>query len=331
MLTRRLRDAITDWDPDVIHCHDLLTTPVGVAVARRTRAHVIFDSHEIFEEVSQITRRRRLRYKRIQRRISKRVDGFVTVNDSIAAFLCDRYPKLPEPVVVRNATLAPTARTVDDGRLRIAADLAPTDRILLYQGGFARHRGLDILVESAPLLPERWFLVMMGWGAFEPLLRRRAAQIDPDGRRIRFLPGAPHAELGLWMAGADLGVIPYENVCLNHWFCSPNKLWEYPAAGVPFLASPFPELTETVTTNGIGWLLPDPLTPEEIARTVASITEEELAAASLKCREFIERDNWTLYETRLVDLYDRISPKRPRKNGVRPDPKAQTASQQSAT
>ena len=147
---------------------------------------------------------------------------------------------------------------------------------------------------------------MMGWGNFEAELRRIAQEVDPNGHRIRFLPGAPQEELARWTAGGALGVIPYENVCLNHWFCTPNKIWEYPVAGVPILASPFPELGKAVSENGIGVLLNDPVTPENIAAVVASVTDDHLATMRANCRRFLERDNWSIYERRLVELYAEI-------------------------
>jgi len=214
---------------------------------------------------------------------------------------------LPEAVVVKNATVLPESPIRADGRLRRTAGVEPGARILLYQGGYSRLRGLDILVRAAPLLPEPWVLVMMGWGAFEQKLRTIASEVDPSGRWIRFIPGVPRDELAIWTADADLGVIPYENVCLNHWFCSPNKLWEYPVAGVPLLVSPFPELAGVVQKWGIGRQIDDPPTPKGIAEAVASISEAELATMSANCRVYIEADNWSVYERRLELLYRRLA------------------------
>lgn len=304
-----LRDELIALRPAVIHCHDLITVPIGVAAARRIGAKVVFDSHEIFEEVSQISRLRKLRFRMMQRRISGKVDGFITVNDSIAEFLRTRYPRLPPAVVVCNAVpLDPEGPPADDGRLRDAASVESGRKILLYQGGFARHRGLDILVRSAPMLPDDWCLVMMGWGTYQPTLERIADEVDIPRRNVRFIPGVPQDELRRWTAGADLGVIPYENVCLNHWYCSPNKLWEYPAAGVPLLVSPFPVLVATIEQHRIGWALPEPLAPTQIADTVAHISDTDLAAASSRCGTFIRGDNWATYSRRLVDLYAELTP-----------------------
>jgi glycosyltransferase involved in cell wall biosynthesis len=297
---------VEGWRPRIVHCHDLHTVPIGLRMKQRHGTRLVYDSHELYEDQSMISPHAARAARRRQRAIARRVDGFITVNDSIARTLHDRYAGLPEPVVVKNATEPQAEPVEDDGRLRAAANLPADGRILLYQGGFSPRRGLDVLVRSAPLLPEGWTLVMMGWGAFEPKLRAIAESVDPDGHRVRFVPPAPRTELAAWTAGADLGVIPYENVCLNHWYCSPNKLWEYPIAGVPVLASPFPELRGPIEQWSIGRLIDDPPTPEGIAAAVADVTPAALAEMSAQCRRFIESDNWSVYERRLVELYERL-------------------------
>lgn len=301
---RLIVEALTEHEPDAVHCHDLNAVPVGAAYKAKHKCPLVFDSHEIYEEQSQLTPYRRWLCRRQQQRYSPQVDGFITINDSIGRYLRERYPALPQAVIIKNATLPPDRPVVDDGRLRSAAGVAAEgQKILLYQGGFSRFRGLEALVASAPLLPDDWTLVMMGWGALEAHLKRKASQVDASGTRIRFIPAAPHSELAFWTAGASLGVIPYENVCLNHWYCTPNKLWEYPQAGVPMLVSPFEELRATVEKHDIGVLLPDPCEPRGIADAVRSLSDDDLERMRRNCTRFIERDNWRVYEDRLIDFY----------------------------
>lgn len=303
-MCRALADAACGFRPDAVHCHDLNAAPAGILCKKRIGCPMVFDSHELYEEQSMASPMQRRVYRRRQRRCARATDAFVTINDSIARVLRERYPRLPEPIIVKNATLPPEGLPRDDGRLHRAAKLEPGTRILLYQGGFALHRGLDVLVRAAALLPEEWCLVMMGWGRFEAELKELAKNVDPRGRKIRFVPPAPQAELGAWTAGGSLGVIPYENVCLNHWYCTPNKLWEYPVAGVPILASPFPELSKAVLDNEIGLLIDDPPTPQAIAGAVSSLTPDRLEQLRRNCQAYIARDNWLVYERRLVGLYD---------------------------
>lgn len=315
LLNRAMVNRVLQYHPDAVHCHDLGALPVGWAVKKRLGSPLVYDSHELHDELSLISRLGRWSSRVAQRYYSPKLDGFITINDSIAQTMIERYPKLPPAVVIRNATKYVDGGVKYDGRLHRAAQLADHVKVLLYQGGYSRHRGLDVLVRSAPLLPDGWVLVMMGWGTMEPQLRAIASAVDPNGRWIRFVPSAPQEELARWTAGGSMGVIPYENVCLNHWFCSPNKLWEYPVAGVPILASPFPELRKVVETNDIGLLLSDPPTPQNIAQVVASVTDERLARMQENCYRFLRKDNWSVYEQRLVEFYDEMfSTKRSRKN-----------------
>jgi len=290
--------------PDAVHCHDLPTLPVGAAWRRRhPQAKVVFDSHEIYDSVSQMPRAAAWIWRRMLRRHAQEVDLFITINDSIAGLLRQRDPVLPPAVVIRNAARLPTTAVRPDGRLRAAAGIESGQRVLLYQGGFQSGRGLPQLLRAAMTMPPGWMLVMMGFGSMESELRGLAARIDPDSRRIRFIPPAPHAELVHWTADADLGLIPYENTCLNHWFCSPNKLWEYPVAGVPMLVSPFPELRATVERHGVGRCLPEPLDADGLAETLNSIGAEELRAMRQNCRRYLEHDHWGVYAERLVEAY----------------------------
>lgn len=142
----------------------------------------------------------------------------------------------------------------------------------------------------------------------EKALRHEIDQIRFDGSisRVRFVPMAPHSELVEWTSGASIGVIPYENIGLNHWFCSPNKIWEYPNAGVPILASRLHYLSGIIGRWGLGWTFAsDPSVPD-IVSVVRSITDEDLETKRVNCQRFIEADNYRVHEHRLLDLFERI-------------------------
>lgn len=300
--------------PQFVHCHDLPALPVVVRWCRRNPGvRLVFDSHELYEEVSGLTPLTRWCCRRILRRHAGRVDGFITVNESIAREHAARYPALPPAVVVRNATRAPENPVVYDGRLHRAAGVDPDRRVLLYQGGFSKERGLESLVTAAGRLPADWVLVMMGWGTLESRLRSLVERDPGLPERVRFVPPAPQEELVAWTAGADFGVIPYENTCLNHWYCSPNKLWEYPAAGVPILATPFPEMRRVIEDHGIGRTLPEGFNGPELAGILESIDPAEHRRMVESCRAFIDADHWEIYQSRLDRLYAEL------RKDVRPD------------
>jgi glycosyltransferase involved in cell wall biosynthesis len=298
--------------PDVIHCHDIHTLPLGVFVKKRTNCRLVYDAHEIYEETAQGNPADARRCKRVHGFCQRFVDGFITINESIAAWYAKQYPKLPQATIIMNAARRSETPLDYDGRLHDAAGLPQDALILLYQGGFSTHRGLELLVSSASNLPPSWFLVMMGWGGNEKELRaigesaNSVSIIKYGYAAVRFIPPAPQSELALWSAGATIGVIPYENTGLNHWFCTPNKLWEYPNAGVPMLVSPFPEMRRQVEHYRHGWLLPDELSAEGIANAVSYLSCDEISAAKQNTVRFISENHWGTYEERLFQLYERV-------------------------
>jgi len=311
--SREMTAVAVKLKPDVVHCHDCLTLPAGYQVKRALGIPLIYDAHEIYEAAASRTVGITDYYARIHKRYLRHIDGFIAVNDSAALYYIHAYPGVVKPVVIRNAIIL-TPSEPYDGRLHNAAGLPEDTHILLYQGGFSDGRGLPILVRSASMLPDGWALVMMGWGPLAGTLKQIAGQAAMrSGRgedKVRFIPPAPQKELKSWTQGATLGIIPYEGKMLNHWIATPNKLWEYPSAGVPLIVQPFPEMRRVVQTYNCGWTLPETLTASGIADLVASLSDEQIEQARLDCMRFIEADNWTArYEKRLLDLYERFAPK----------------------
>ena len=292
--------------PDIVHAHDISALPVAAQYAKQAKVKLVFDAHEIYDHLAQAEDDMAELNSNLLSKYSRDVDAFVTINDSIAHYYRDNYPGFPPAVVVKNA--AKQAEPVPyDGRLHEAAGLPLERKIMVYQGGFAPKRGLIQLLLSAEYLNSDWALVFMGWGRLEDELHRITDAVlvrNPElDKKIRFVPRVKQDELPLWSAGAKLGAIPYENTGLNHWFCNPNKLWEYPNAGVPIVASPFPEMRAIIEKYELGWFLPDPLSPCAIAAVVNELTDEQLAEASANCRKFMQADNWQVYANRLKKLY----------------------------
>ncbi len=306
---RQFDTQVARFRPDVIHCHDLPTLPMGARIKRKSGCLLVYDSHEIFEDTAANPPLVKWCLYRLQRRYSQDVDHFITVNDSLARLLNDRYPKLPPALVVKNAADPGFNGQVaaGDSRIHSALGLEPDCRVLLFQGGFSAQRGLEHLLEAAMRLEPEWKTVLMGWGSLEKRLHAKARRLDPGGKRIFFLPPVPPQELLAWTCGASLGIIPYEDSCLNHHFCTPNKLWEYPSAGVPILVSDLPELVKAVNEHGIGWVIPPPTNASAIVEAIGRISSRQLHAARTRCLEFARHDHCGIYGQRLTRLYDRIS------------------------
>lgn len=298
---RALRHALR-LSADVYHAHDLVTLPVAWAAARLRSARVVYDAHELFTELGRLGRPARTLFRLLEAFLIGRADRVMTVNDSIAGELARRYG-VPAPLVVMNCPRTDGFRPRrEESGLRSRVGLAPEVPLVLYQGMFMPYRGLENMVRATSLFT-RAHLVLMGWGPLLADLRRLTLDLGL-AERVHFTEGVPLKEVLSFTAGADLGAIPYRNVGLNNYYTSPNKLFEYCAAGVPVVASRFPELVRFVEGLGIGRTF-DPEVPADIAAAVNGLLDDPAALA--RARENVARAGgrftWENESKKLLEVY----------------------------
>ena len=310
LMARTLSDRVLEGQYDIVHCHDLIALMAGGQIKKiKPATKLIWDAHEIYDELAGGTEADKKYFSSIIREHRGLIDGFVTISESIANHYAVNY-KLPAATVVMNATRS-IAPPHDDGRLRAAAQLNPDRKIMLFQGGFSYKRGLGILMEAAAALPEPWTIVAMGWGKLESDLKDVAQHLAenalPGDAPLVVIPGAPQEELASWTAGATIGIIPYEDAGLNHLYCTPNKLWEYPDAGVPILATDFIEMGRMIREWDTGFLLPRDFTTADIIEFLRQTDDEEIESKRVNCRRFTQQMSWAKFEPQLRALYETLA------------------------
>ncbi len=282
--------------PDALHAHDLNTLPVAAALAKRTGLPLTYDAHELYPEISTLSQREAATWGFLERRLAGRADHVVTVCDSIAGEIEHRYG-VTRPTVLLNCPLA--------GGANGGSASKPDPPVILYQGGFAPHRGLDTLVRSAHEL-ERGTIVLMGWGRLEDDLRELIAREGLDDR-VRITGPVPRDQVVAHAAGATIGVIPYEPVGLNNTYTTPNKLFDYMAAGLPIAASRLPELTRFVEQGEIG-LTFTPGDPAALSGAINEMLADPVRYAQMRERaqEAAHRYTWERESSKLLALYEGV-------------------------
>lgn len=283
--------------PQALHAHDLNTLPVAAALARRLRLPLTYDAHELYPEISTLSEREAATWRFLERHLVGRADHVLTVCGSIAAELERRYGT-PRPTVLLNC---PPARSMNG-----TSGGGDGEPVVLYQGGFAPHRGLDTLVRSAHGL-ERGRIVLMGWGRLEDELRELIAR-EGLHERVGIVPPVPPAEVVARAAEASVGVIPYEPVGLNNTYTTPNKLFDYMAAGLPVVASRLPELIRFVEQGEMGLAF----TPGDPAALAAALNEvladpDRYDRMRARARESARRYTWERESPKLIALYETSS------------------------
>lgn len=303
------------------HGHDLTGLPAALAGMDRAgdRAIAVYDSHEIFVSSGRNADRpwwARALLRRLERRWAGRTAALVTVNRPYADVIADSiHPR--RIAIVHNCPPHWSPGPEDAGRLAAAAGIGDGAPIVLYHGAFSRYRGMEQLSEA--MLDSglgRAHLVFLGYGGERATVDRIAA--DPRfGGRIHVLDAVPPDQLLGLVAGADVDAIPLLRSTLNHWLCTPNKLFESIAAGVPVVVSDFPTMREIVLGDPSGPLgaVCDPTSPASIAAAIRSVLDappDERQRLRERCTgAAAERWNWERESRALLELYAELSEARP--------------------
>ena len=291
---------------DIYHGHDLHTVPTAYKTAARTNSKVIYDAHELYTEMSGLKSIERKLYTIIERKYAPKVNAVITVNESIAAELKERYHLKVKPNIIFNCPeVSRNIIITKNDVLREKLNISKETKIVIYQGGFSRNRGLFNLIRSAKYI-NNGVVVFMGWGRIEDDLKTEVKKLKLEDKVI-FTPGVPQNELLNHSKSADLGVIPYQFVGLNNYYTSPNKLFEYINAGVPIAASDFPELKRVIDKYNIGETF-DPESPKSIAEGINKIIDNPEYNNNLKENtKFAATDfTWEREEKKLLKIYDRM-------------------------
>jgi glycosyltransferase involved in cell wall biosynthesis len=235
----------------------------------------------------------------------------ITVNETIAKELSSRY-LVPTPWVVMNApsmkSPAYITSTGNGKSLRAAIGIGSDLHLILYSGSITFNRGLEKVIESLVYLPD-CYLVLMGYGTerYKISLQALAREIGVESRFSFFGP-VPSEEVTTYASCADLGIAPIKNACLSYYYCSPNKLFEYILAGVPVIASNFPEMGKVIHKYEIGYTF-DPEDSRGIARVIRRVFDNPQHYQKMKQNTITASHayNWEKESKKLLEIYQTLS------------------------
>ena len=242
-------ETVARFSPTVFVAHDLPMLPVASVACKRDGARLVYDSHELYSEQEFPSRERR-RWAAIETKYIRSCNAVITINPSIARELERRYQ-------IQNVNVIYNAERTENPPINLhlfhqAFGLDPEQKVVLFQGGLSAGRNLEALVDAiCHVRHPQVNLVLLGDGQLRKSIRNRVRRLGLS-RRVHVHPAVPQADLISFSASADVGVIPYQASCLNNYYCTPNKLFEFIAAGVPVIASDLPELRYIILTHGIG-------------------------------------------------------------------------------
>jgi glycosyltransferase involved in cell wall biosynthesis len=245
--------VLEEFEPDLIHAHDIFMAPVAATVAQRSRGRVrwIYDAHEWVAGL-RVERAipKTVAADELERRVAGTADAVMTVGEAMADELLSGLGLSSRPTVVLNAP-PEMSSAAPEQRLRSAAGLAPDVPLLVYPGVVKPKRGLETVVEALPRLEGVHLAVMADLASPHVRdLRQRAADRGVDAR-LHLLPYVAPDQIAPFISDATAGIYPLTHYP-NAEMALPTKLLEYAQARLPVVVSDTREMAEFVRRHGVG-------------------------------------------------------------------------------
>lgn len=266
-------EEVADWQPDVIHVHDMAALYLGYKLSQRLKVPFVFDSHELETHRSPpLSSFMKFQVQRLEQRCLPKAAAVTTVGQEISKYLSEAY-KIPAPRVIYNAPAkfptpmpgrwAQYAGGDFLGEVRTDVDLAPEVPILAYTGNIAINRGIEETIDALAYIKEQrsadfapfgpLHLVLVG--RCQPVVQERLEQkikaLGLEGH-VHFQPPVPASGVSRYISSATVSVIPIIPVALSYEYAMPNKLFEAMIARLPILGSHLTEMSQTIASHHLG-------------------------------------------------------------------------------
>lgn len=283
----------------VYHFHDMELLPIGVLL-RLLGRRVIYDVHDNLPK--QIMGKHYLPKSlrpllaalagSLEAALSQTLSGIVTADANKEKRFrkyhplvrtVHNYPLLEELGLVREGTRDP--------------------RCVCYVGGITKIRGILQLLDAIRPLDVKLLLA----GVFEPPELEAECRLHPSWEKVEYKGYQDRQGVAEILSTASVGMVnllPNENYLDS----LPIKMFEYMSAGVPVIASNFPDWQGIVDKYECGVCI-DPLKMEEITAAISALLEDREKAELMgrRGRAAIVKDlNWDSEAEILKRLYEEV-------------------------
>ncbi len=273
---------------DILLSVDLDTLLANFLVSKIRRKRLIYDSHEYFTELPELTHRPRVKkiWQIIEKRIFPKLKYVYTVSEAIAKEYEAQY-KVKVKVVCNIPDFLPESKALPAHIPDLKKKYG--DKILMYQGAVNIGRGLEQIIEAMHKLD--YVLLILGKGDIENELKELVIRQNLTDK-VHFLGHIPLNDLPFYTRQAHIGLCLLDkNMGKSYQYALPNKVFEYMYANIPVLATQMLEIQHFLDTYKTGLYIPE--------NTTLCITEgiKELesnySAFQSACKESTAFLTWT--------------------------------------
>ena len=299
---------------DYIWCNDLPTLYPGFKLSKYYKCKLIYDSHEIFNETlnqffptpRKLHHSIRLKFmqstgKIIERYLVKRINTFVTVNESLKNYFVKEY-NYSEPVhVIYNYPSNLNKIKQTNLNIRQELGLKKDDFVFIFQGTLNHGRGLLKMVKAFSLIDDNLIkLIVAGGGHLFSELNDFVINNKLESK-IKMLGRIHSQQIFHYTVSSDCGINLIEDINLSKKFTTATKMFEYFQAGIPVLCTNIKE-NEIILSNYNAGFLTDNSVNNIKKKIIEMSRTKDYVKFKLKSKEASKEYSWENQHKILLEI-----------------------------
>jgi len=294
-----IRLIIIGWriNPKIIHCHDTLVLPIGVLLKTIRRSKLIYDAHELESNKAGQTKILSKLTLIIEKICWPYIDLLITVSPSIVKWYMHNFGKKKAELIL-NAPYYDRKQTTNEKKyFHNKYNIPDSSQVFLYLGLLEPGRGIEKLIDIFKNSKAKSHIVLMGHGSLKSFIQNESN----NTMNIHYHQTIPHEQVVQVSQSANIGLCMTENVSLSDYYCLPNKLFEYVFAGLPVVASKFPDIEAYVKMYNLGKCC-NTNSIDEMFQTILQIEEVPLSKVSSNLSSL----SWQNQSLKLIRAYKEL-------------------------
>ena len=292
---KKLEEKVAEYEPDIVHAHDLEVLDVAVNIKNKLETKIIFDSHEDWPMLEKVQNWFVGKYyERKQKKLIGNIDALLTVSDELAV-------RLEGGTVLYNSELLETVEKP------VLHDRFGLDGVVAGYIGALRKPILEEILEAASKVNALSVLIVggppKGQAGYTDMIKELEELAIEKGANAKFTGPLPYSMMNECYAACDILMVGHYVDKRLRDYAIPKKLLDAMAYKVPVIVGPYDARKKIVKRYDCG------IVSEDWAEALTTLSNDKSLRKKMGengYKAFKMNYTWEAQEQKLLGIYSNL-------------------------